>query len=292
MIRDRRRDGFTLLELLVVIAILAVLVSLLLPAIQKARQAAVRLQAANQMKQIQLAFHNYASEREGRLPTMGLSGDEDSIASFLSILPYIERGDLVTGIHIPVEGGADQEKLIRVRLYESPLDPSFAAHPNGLGFEAGNCSYAGNMLAFKDAPNLARTFPDGLSNTLTLAERYARCSSRSVFGYDCAIAVPPAPAGSTTPNPRRATFADKEAGDVYPLTTGTPPASVGSTAEATFQVRPVVSDCDPSLPQGLHPGGMLAGYADGSVRFLSAKMSDSAFWSSVTPAGGEQALTE
>ncbi len=91
-----RRNGFTLIELLVVIAIIAVLIGLLLPAVQKVREAASRMTCQNNLKQIGLAMHNFANVNGDRFPMAGEASIGGHWSAFL--LPYIEQESLFRAI--------------------------------------------------------------------------------------------------------------------------------------------------------------------------------------------------
>jgi prepilin-type N-terminal cleavage/methylation domain-containing protein len=281
-----RRSAFTLMELLVVVAIIAILIGLLLPAIQKVREAAARVSSMNNLKQIVLATHNFADSRDGGLPSLnGVGNGPVNISMFTAILPYIDQGAAYKAY---TEGsqiiGSDPAT---VKTFVSPADATAS------GPCPSSTSYAANAQVFAKTARLPQAFVDGMSNTIAFGEHYANNCGGATFTWNisCPLSFPASQA-------HRSTFADDgpvvwnsmfvgSYDDVYPVTTGNPPTTVGSVPSLTFQAAPRIADCNPRIAQTPHPSGMLAAMGDGSVRTLSAGMSAVTYWGAVTPSGGE-----
>ncbi|MCH2115778.1 MAG: DUF1559 domain-containing protein [Pirellulales bacterium] len=126
-----RAGGFTLVELLVVIAIIGVLVALLLPAVQAAREAARRAQCTNNLKQMGVAIHNYASAHKDELPPGNTGAALPGL--FAYILPYLEEAsvygqlELDTSFHISTHDEA--QNPLRFHLVSSYICPSYDGEP-------------------------------------------------------------------------------------------------------------------------------------------------------------------
>ena len=278
-----RRNGLSLIEVVVVIAIIAVLIGLLLPAVQNVREAAIRARSVNNLRQINLAVQHYAADHDGRVPDYDPPIQPGRCSIFVALLPYIEQG--ATYRRLIDTAFTDQANEF-VPQYVSPADPTLREENKRFG----PASYAANVWAFDHGMTLAASFGDGTSNTLAFAEHYSVCG----------------PAGSAPPTIyefkymwfgilpgtfRAATFADGDHGDPWPVTSGSPPVTRGSYVTnppiATFQTAPAVKDCFALVPQTPHRSGMLAAVMDGSVRTLSPSISPAIYWGVITPAGGE-----
>jgi prepilin-type N-terminal cleavage/methylation domain-containing protein len=281
------RKGLSLIELMVVIAIIAILIGLLIPAVIKVRETALRTHSVNNLRQIAIATLHYADSHNSNLPNMSPRFGYPMEVTFCLILPYLEQ----QGIFDYINGSLKQTPFPDrcPSVYRNPLDPSVGArYPPVLAAGYPLTSYVCNAQVFLGNPNMVQTFADGTSNTLLYTEQYGWNCGGTMYVYT-----------NSQPRPRwlgggdpwanlysqtRPTFADQECDDFYPITIGN--VSMASAGK-TFQVAPSIAGCDPRIPNSSTSAGLQVAMADGTVRILSPAISPSVFWGAVTPNGSE-----
>ncbi len=127
-----RRLGFTLVELLVVIAIIGILVAMLLPAVQTAREAARRMQCGNNLKQMGLALHNYQTAWQEQFP-IGNPGPQKH-GLFTAMLPYLEQQNLYDKLNLTGNTHTEALRFTDVPLYACPSYPYKRVHKGDVSF--------------------------------------------------------------------------------------------------------------------------------------------------------------
>jgi prepilin-type N-terminal cleavage/methylation domain-containing protein/prepilin-type processing-associated H-X9-DG protein len=289
----RRKDSraFTLIELLVVIAIIALLIGLLLPAIQHVREAAARIRCTNSLRQLALAAHHAHDTNQTLPPGVGYWPGANAYGTLhFHLLPYLEQQPLYQRSYF-----AGFYFVANNQVYSAPLkflicpsDPSAPAEGQAhdtVGNTWGVSSYAANVqIVCRVAANgrmispdyharLPGSISDGLSNTILLAEKYAQCANNNY------------PAGG---NFWGYYYTGANLQPFHPgFVISWNGYSIGPSSKFLVNPTPFNGNCDPTLASSAHSGGIPVAFADGSTRFLSTSITLYTWWYLCTPNGGE-----
>jgi prepilin-type N-terminal cleavage/methylation domain-containing protein/prepilin-type processing-associated H-X9-DG protein len=320
---NRLRHAFTLIELLVVIAIIAVLIGLLVPAVQKVRSAAARAQCLNNLKQIGLACHNFHDAR-GAFPSLGQYGTAPSVSwsAHARILPYLEQENLQRLIDW-TQPYSSQPVVTSTRVAtficpsdindKSRLDGAITHYPTSYGFNAGTWAVwspttgqTGNGAFTIQRGTRMADFLDGTSTTLAATDvkafqpylRDANNPAASGAAEPAGVAAMVAFGGSFKAESGHTEWVDGRVHQtgmtaLWKPNTRCDFVSGTTTFDTDFNSSREGATSNPTYAgitaRSYHSGGVNVLFVDGSTRFINDSIDLSAWRGLATRAGGEVA---